>query len=192
MGDSSLRELVVAIATSDWSYRVWTLSEYLLSTKLVFLTKTGLHDLDNMFHKLTHESATNGDWKAWGAIARLAAFMTTEQIGNMGRLQLVSPGRLTTKSADLARALFPLFNLLWPGSGTSLEEGQIILLDEINKQINDLAAAVDLHGPIGLPKPWGWAPSVFPGNSGTANGPSREGREITTDGLFGRWAWEEV
>ena len=99
--------------------------------------------------------------------------------------------RLTSKTKDLARGLFPLFELQWPSPETSLEEGQVLLVKALTDLYPDAGILAELNGPVGLPKPWGWAPISLPSSSNIGV-VYNEGRKVTADGLLGRWGWREV
>jgi hypothetical protein len=152
------REKVLAMAVSDWMTRLWTMQEAMLSPKIVVLQRNGFWILDEMLETLLTGEVGKEDthWEATGAILMLwnLAWNTEHPVD---RVFVIGDTRKTTKTIDLTRALFPLFELQWPGSETTLQEAQIILLKHLGEDAYRLSW---LHGPVGLPSPWTWAPLI--------------------------------
>jgi hypothetical protein len=189
MKDGSDRERVMAISLTDWMTRVWTMQEALLSRDLVFLFGDchihGSELQSSMIHKA---SRPNLLWQQYIAIEFLCTMLEGHVTPTLDRIFALSKERLTTKKEDMSRAVFPLFNLTWPGRSTTLEEGQAMILQHLGKRAARLAP---LHGPI-MPQPWSWAPLTLAGTHGFLQ-PSGEERPLHRDGLRGRWAaWRIV
>jgi hypothetical protein len=176
------REKVLAMAVSDWMTRVWTMQEAMLSPDLVFLHGDGHWTAREMLYDLIDYDDPENHWMLVGAMITLCE-LVKESINPFERITFVSNGRRTSKPIDMCRALFPLFNLHWPGADTTLEEGQIILLKSLG---NDAYRYAWLHGPVGLPPPWTWAPLVVVNCEGLV---LREGLSMHLDeqGLHGTW-----
>lgn len=188
MEGGSDREKVFALAVSDWMTRIWTMQEALLSKNLVIAQRDHHWNTSEMIRSL----ALNDDplnWQVYDAVRTLFGMVevvTNDPETTLERTFLLCRERLTTKPVDFARALFPLFNLTWPGPNTTLIQGQLILLKHLGKHA---ARCAGLHGPIGLPSPYSWAPLTFAGSSG---GLTSRGRAVTSSGLMGAWSWKEV
>jgi hypothetical protein len=188
MHGGSSRQKTLILAACDWMTRVWTMQEALLSKKLVFAQGESYWDAEQLIQKLLFEDELT-NWQVYRAVRTL--FSLVEMISSdkeviLERIMLISKERRTTKAVDLARALYPLFGLLWPGPNTSLVQGQIRLLEHLE---GHAARCAGLFGPIGLPSPWSWAPFCLPGCSGGLQG---HGRLLTPDGLMGAWSSKEV
>lgn len=188
MEGGSDREKVFALAVSDWMTRIWTMQEALLSKNLVIAQRDHHWNTSEMIRSL----ALNDDplnWQAYDAVRTLIGMVevvTNDIEAILERTFFLCRERLTTKQVDFARALFPLFNLTWPGPNTSLIQGQLILLKHLGQHA---ARCVGLHGPIGLPSPYSWAPLTLAGTSGAL---TSRGRAVTSSGLMGAWSWKEV
>ena len=106
----------------------------------------------------------------------------------LDRIFWANGSRRTTKKVDMTRALFLLFKLEWPESGTTLEEAQILLLKHLGAEATRCAF---LFGPIGLPTPFRWAPLCLSACLGTLlNGPGKIA--LTERGLIGEWVYKLV
>ena len=155
MQSGSDREMVLAIGLSDWMSRVWTMQEAMLSTTIIFLQQDRYHIAKEMFTRLMLYCDDGADhhWKQYGALSTLAGIVQN-QVPVLDRIIRSGRQRKTSRREDQVRALFPLFDLSWPGSTTTLEEGQILLLQHLGR-------SVFLFGSVGLPSPWNqiWLPS---------------------------------
>ena len=178
------REKVLAMAVSDWMTRLWTMQEAMLSPDLIFLQGDGYWTANQMLLNLIDYGAEDpgNHWKLVGAMITLWEMVEGSE-NPFERIPFISSSRRTTKLIDMCRALFPLFNLHWPGVDTTLEEGQIMLLKSLG---NDAYRYAWLHGPVGLPPPWTWAPLIVVNSEGTI---LREGLSMLLDeqGLHGTW-----
>jgi hypothetical protein len=189
MKDGSDRERVMAIFLTDWMTRVWTMQEALLSRDLVFLFgDCHIHSSELQSSMIYKASRPNLLWQQYIAIKSLCTILEGYVTPTLNRIFTLSKERSTTKKEDMSRAIFPLFNLTWPGRSTTLEEGQEMILRHLGKRAARLAP---LHGPI-MPQPWSWAPVTLAGTSGFLQ-PSGDERPLHRDGLRGRWAaWRIV
>ena len=184
MNGGSDRERVMAVFLTDWMTRVWTMQEALLAKNLVFLFgDCHLHGRELKESMIHNSPQPNLHWQQWTAIRSLATILEGFVTPMLDRIFTLSKERLTTKKEDMSRAVFPLFDLKWPGRMTTLEEGQVKILRYLGKRAARLAP---LHGPI-MPQPWSWAPLVLPGTSGFLQ-PQGEERPLHLDGIRGRWA----
>ncbi|KAH0591663.1 hypothetical protein MHUMG1_10604 [Metarhizium humberi] len=184
MDRGSDRERVMAIFLADWMTRVWTMQEALLSQDLVFLFGDchlrGSELQSSMIHDPPQPDL---HWQQWRAIRSLCIILEGYVTPMLDRICTLSKERLTTKKEDMARAIFPLFGLKWPGRATTLEEGQAKILQHLGNRAARLAPR---HGPI-MPQPWSWAPLVVAGTSGALL-PQGTERPLYPDGLRGQWA----
>jgi len=164
------REKALVVSLSDWFTRLWTMQEALLSRKLVFVQQNGNWEADEMYMSLLSSCAEGigHHWKQYGAILTIWSLAKSSGLP-LARIFYANGSRRTTKKIDMTRALFPLFDLKWASSSTTLEEAQIILVYHLGP---DATRGVFLFGPIGLPAPFTWAPLCFSACSGTLlNGP---------------------
>lgn len=201
------REMAVAIAGCDWMTRVWTMQEGLLSGDVAVLRRQGTApsrpreimaslilsdstvgraESGSVFGGVEDEESENEAWQAFGAVQTISSLLKPSPDQMLERVVLASRERLTTNAVDYARALFPLFDLRWPGPETTLEQGQIMLLQSLGSEAGRLTS---LWGPVGLPEPFSWAPLTIPGTDGRFGG---RGRTVTEHGLMGAWSWREV
>jgi hypothetical protein len=183
------KQTALAIIASDWMTRVWTMQEAMLSQNLLILTHResmpiNPRDLLNRIILAKHDSTR---WQQYQAIKFLSA-MTHDPKPSLQKVVTFSHERTTTNPIDMVRALYPLFGLKWPAANTTLIQGQILLLKHLGQEA---AILTSLSSPIGLPSPWGWAPLVIPGASGSG-GLAGYGRHVSEDGLRGTWSWFEV
>ncbi|KAF2152195.1 hypothetical protein K461DRAFT_268178 [Myriangium duriaei CBS 260.36] len=185
LDDCSGQELALAIDAADWMTRVWTMQEAMLSKRLCILTRSRIVELAPETSKLVYDTDPTGLWKTFGAL-QLFANLAHDPRPSLDTVVALSYERLTKAPEDMAKALFPLFGLKWPGPHTTLAQGQIILLKHLGAEASRL---VSLHGATGMPSPWGWAPLAIPGST---NSLTSLGRFVTTDGLRGMWGWKEV
>ena len=152
------REKVLAMALSDWMTRLWTMQEAMLSKNLVFLQQDGYWDAEDILDGILYEcdEGAENHWKQVGAMLTMWNLVRSSE-PPLDRMMYISGERRTSKTIDMSRAIFPLFNLDWPGADTTLEEGQIILLKHLG--INAYCYAWR-YAPVGLPPPWTWAPLI--------------------------------
>ncbi|KFZ01047.1 hypothetical protein V501_10251 [Pseudogymnoascus sp. VKM F-4519 (FW-2642)] len=184
MDEGSDRERVMALFLTDWMTRVWTMQEALLSKDLVFLFgDCHLHGHELKWSMIHNAPLPDLHWQQWTAIRSLCTILEGYVTPMLDRIYTLSKERLTTKKEDMSRAVFPLFDLEWPGRATTLEEGQAKILQHLDMRAARLAP---LHGPI-MPQPWSWAPLVLAGASGFLQ-PQGDERPLYPDGLRGRWA----
>jgi hypothetical protein len=178
------REKVLAMAVSDWMTRLWTMQESMLSRRLVFLQQDGYWTAEDMWETLWDYGTEDPDnhWKLVGAMTTLWE-LTMESDEIFDRIVFLRSNCITSKPIDMSRALFPLFKFDWPGLDTTLAEGQIILLKHIG---NDAYRYAWLDAPIGLPKPWTWAPLIVPNAVGPILAEGLPVR-VDTQGLHGTW-----
>ena len=180
---SSAREKAVLIALSDWMTRVWTMQEALLSRNLVFMFgNTYIRGMDLIEISIDYAVKPELHWQQYGAIADISGMLDLSTSKVLDRIHALSKERLTTKKEDLARSLYPLFKLKWPGASFTLEEGQRTLLEHLG---DEAPRCHPLHGPI-MPRPWSWAPMTVAGCSGGLADP---GMMVTPYGLRGVWAF---
>ncbi|KAJ2978289.1 hypothetical protein NQ176_g3897 [Zarea fungicola] len=178
------RQRVMAIFLTDWMTRVWTMQEALLSKDLVFLFgDCHLHGSELQRSMIHNPPQPDLHWQQWGAIKSLCLILDGYVIPMLDRICVISKERLTTKKEDMARAIFPLFGLRWPGPATTLEDAQVQILQHLGNRASRLAPR---HGPI-MPQPWSWAPLVVAGSSGALMPQGRE-RPLYPGGLRGQWA----
>ncbi|KAF8243762.1 hypothetical protein K440DRAFT_636840 [Wilcoxina mikolae CBS 423.85] len=104
----------------------------------------------------------------------------------LDKIILFGRERRTTKKVDYVRALYPLFGLQWSGPNTTLEEGQIRLLQHLG---DDSSRCAFLFGPVGLPSSWCWAPLSLTGCSGYLQ---ERDMSATSGGLAGAWSTRAV
>ena len=188
MRGGTAREKAYAIAVSDWTTRVWTMQESLLSKNLVILQNDSWWRAEDVLESLVFAEEHERHWESYGAIRTMSAMVfvvTADRETILERIFLLCRDRKTSKEKDLVRALYPLFSLQWPGRETSLVEGQIRLLQHLGQHA---ARCASLFAPVGLPAPWSWAPLSFVGSGGGLC----VGVSVTPDGLVGAWSWKEV
>lgn len=184
MNGGTAREKILAMALSDWTTRLWTMQESMLSKCLVFLQQDGYWTVEDMLRKLMDYGDEDPDnhWKLIGAMITLW-IMGVDSDAHFEKMVFLSSNRRTSNPIDMSRAIFPLFKLDWPGVDTTLVDGQIILLNHLG---NDACRYAWLHAPIGLPPPWTWAPL----NVINAEGPILREElpmRVTPQGLEGTW-----
>lgn len=184
MAGGSDHERCMAICLCDWMTRVWTMQEAILSQDLVFIFGDCQINGGELLSALIG-SAIQPDlhWQQYGAILTLHGMVSALTAPMLDRVRSLARERLTTKSKDLVRAVFPLFKAEWPNPDITMEQGQEVLLRHLGQEGGRLAS---LHGPI-MPKPWSWAPLSIAGTSGAMPNPGSQ-MFVTPDGLHGRWA----
>lgn len=183
------RERALALGASDWWKRLWTMQEAFLSNALLVLCRRSERSWHprHVIRNLDIDKPIEQAWTSWGAIRSLASIRDlSKQDRMLDRVVLASRYRATSKTVDLARALFPLFGLEWPGYGTTLEQGQMLLLKRLGRQASRLA---HIMGPLGLPHPFAWAPKTITGTVGPL---SSLGPDVTSRGLQGIFSYCEV
>ena len=114
------REKALAISLTDWFTRVWTMQEAILSKRLIFLQRDGYWMGRDLFMSLLHNCSEGPicHWKQCGAILTIWSIVgTSGQL--LDRIFYANGSRRTTKKIDMTRALFPLFDLKWPGPNNS-------------------------------------------------------------------------
>ncbi|EXL39936.1 hypothetical protein FOCG_17479 [Fusarium oxysporum f. sp. radicis-lycopersici 26381] len=184
MDGGSDRERVMAIFLMDWMTRVWTMQEALLAKDLYFLFRDCHVRGHGLKESMIHNTPVPAlHWQQWAAISTLCTMLDGYVTPMLDRIYSLAKERLTTKKEDMSRAIFPLFNLAWPGRATTLEAGQAKILQHLGTRAARLAP---LHGPI-MPQPWSWAPLAIPGTSGFLQ-PQGTERVLEPSGLHGRWA----
>jgi hypothetical protein len=165
------------------------MQESILSQRLIFLQQDGYFIADDILESLISRCSdgVENHWKQFGSIQSMWGMTTTAASSPLSRILKLGQGRLTSRKIDLVRAMYPIFNLAWPGPNTTLEEGQIRLLEHMGQ---DAALCSLLYGPVGLPSPWSWAPLTFLG----CGGPFLLGAPLqaTSFGLYGWWKCRHV
>ena len=184
MEESTDREKVLGVAMCDWMTRLWTMQEAVLSSRLVFLEQDCLWTAKDMFETLMDYGDEDPDnhWQLVGAMQTLCE-LVVESDRPLDRVLQLGSNRRTTKSIDLVRALFPLFDLKWPGPETTFFEAQIILLEHLETDAYRYAWS---HAPVGLPSPWTWAPCTIVNCEGYIL-PRGLPLRVDSQGLHGIW-----
>jgi hypothetical protein len=185
MNCGECRERVMMVFLSDWMTRVWTMQEAILSQDLIFLFGDRFMRGKELLRTLIDEAPPPElHWQQYRAIRILHGMLEAATAPMLDRVRSLAKERTASKRTDLVRALYPLFKLKWPDSGTTLEEGQMKLLMHLGEEARKLAS---MHGPI-MPRPWSWAPLTIAGSSGAIQ---KFGMYITPNGLHGKWAaWD--
>ncbi len=164
----SPRKVAFLIALSDWMTRVWTMQEALLSSYLMFMFEdTYVRGVDLIVSLIDHAAELPLHWQQYEAIWQMCGMLDLPHTSILERIHSLAKKRLTTKREDLARSLYPLFGMKWPGASFMLEEAQQALLKHLG---DDAPLCHPLHGPI-MPRSWSWASLIIVGCSGGLAGP---------------------
>ena len=147
----SNREKAFLIAVSDWMTRVWTMEEALLSSNLSFVFgDEHIQAEDLMKSLIDHAEEKALHWQQYGAITDLCCLSQLTREKTLDRVFFMAQERLTSQKEDLARSVFPLFGVNWPGASFTLEQAQEKLLKHLGQ---DAPRCHAMHGPI-MPRPW--------------------------------------
>ena len=163
MKTTNLTDVAVVLVCGKWITRAWCYQEIKLanSDNVFVLLDGGRARANSMFGHL-HQLARNGQslyTSLFRTFRRLQ--MPTEEL-TFADVAGECQNRVSGLDQDYTRAFFPTLGLEWHPEWDR-KEGMVAIYKARPTEAAQLAS---LHGPRGLPDPWGWAPSYICGLDG--------------------------
>ena len=183
---TSLTDVAVVLVCGKRITRAWCYQEIKLANfeNVFILVSDGRASVDSMFQQLQLLAPNDESLfvRLFRTFNRLRMPVTELSLADIaGACQ----SRRAGLDEDYARAFFPTLGMQWK-SGWNRELGMVEIYKARAAQAAQLAT---LHGPRGLPDPWGWAPAYLCG----LEGERRHDLTINDNGqLVGEWYSIEV
>ena len=175
-------DVAAILSCGQWLSRVWTYQEAKLARMSKIITATHTVDFGHIVHALKEvEARDSAGYRRWHEL-RLTfdRLLPHTEVGILLLdIALSCATRSTTNEVDNARAFFALLGLTWQ-DGWSYENGMVEIL---RSQPQHAVRIAGMHGPRGLPVPYGWAPKYLVQLQGTIRG----GLEHIAGSLVGYW-----
>ncbi|KAL4984220.1 hypothetical protein BDW68DRAFT_21375 [Aspergillus falconensis] len=140
-----------------WLTRVWTYQEIKLARKALIVTATHVVAFQDILSTLESQASQDSDrfYQLHRTFARLQSVYGPGI--NLADIALSCTDRSTENEVDYARGFYALLGLKWQAAWT-YEDGIKHIYDS---RPQEAAMIASMHGPRGLPSPFGWAPKYL-------------------------------